>query len=106
MTLKLLADFTLALLLLYLFSAGSKQSLRRRNDPRAAGLVVALLLVPSLVMIHWYGGWDFSPASPLNDPDRWRSILVKGEAGGDARIFNLVTTVFLFATLLCEEEIL
>jgi len=106
MPLKLLADLAFALLLLYLFLAGIKQALHRRRDARTAGLLVTLLLVPSLAMIHWYGGWDFSTASPLNDPNRWWSITVSSEAGGTAKIFNLVTTAFLFATFYLSSAIL
>lgn len=106
MPLKLLADLALTALLLYLFLAGSKQALRRRRDPRAAGLVVVLLLVPSLAMIHWYGGWDFSAASPLNDPERWWNIVVSNEKGGGGKIFNLVTTGFLFATFYLSGTII
>lgn len=106
MPLKLLADLTLTLLLLYLFLAGSKQALRRKRDARAPGLSVALLLVPSLAIIHWYGGWDFSTTSPLNDPNRWWSIIVSSEAGGTAKIFNLITTAFLFATFYLSGTIL
>ncbi len=105
MSLKLLADLPFALVLLYLFLAGGKQALHRRRDAKAAGLVVVLLLVPSLAMIHWYGGWDFSTDSPLNDPNRWWNIIVSNKASGGSKIFNLITTAFVFATVFLSGTI-
>ena len=105
MQMKYLADLILSLILFYLFLMGSKQALRRRRDARTAGLVVALLLVPSIAIIHWYGGWDFSCASPLNDPKRWWNIIVSGKKGEVDKIFNLITTGFLFATFYLSSTI-
>jgi len=96
---NIVANLTISLLLLYLFLAARKQALLRRRDARAAGLVAAVLLVPTMAIIHWYGGWDFSAASPLNDPSRWWNIVISGGEGKPARIFNLVSTGFLFASI-------
>lgn len=92
-------DLLVAVVLVYAFAAALRHGLRGRGEARAAGWVTALLLVPSVAVIHAYGRWDLSPSGPLSAPERWWVLPIHGPDGALAGRVNLVLLAFVFAAL-------